>query len=370
MKKRNFGKTGEDVSVLGIGGFHLLEIEQKQVNSVLNRYLEAGGNYIETSSSYGDGASERKIARAVENRRDEYILATKTDFRRGDKALHDLDQSLINLETDHVDVWFMHAVQEETDADELLAPEGALKAAEKAREQGKIRFIATSGHGQPVGLLPLLREFPLDAIMVPINYYDRFNFPDVHEKLIPLAKEKGTAVIAMKAVGDGYLWRSADKAIRYALAQPVSHIVAGINSMEMLEQDLAVFEEQDPMSDEEIQKVYEIAPEYRNYVCRQCEKCSVTEDLPLKRIFELEGWYDRQMWDGDIANPENFSLRVRLGPWFAQQDLARERYREEGLCDQAETHSGEFPGKCRYRLNIPRKLKLAHAKLTRGHPEY
>ena len=128
----------------------------------------------------------------------------------------------------------MHAVQTPQAAAAILGPNGALEAAIKARQKGMIRYIGITGHGQPAGLLPALRQYDFDVLMTLINYYDHFNYPDIAAKLIPLCQQKGTALVAMKAFGDGLLWRSAQAALRYSLSQPVSHVVAGFNTLEML----------------------------------------------------------------------------------------------------------------------------------------
>ena len=364
MRMRTFGNTGEEVSILGVGGFHLLEIPQRTIDLVLNRYLDAGGNYIETSASYGDGESERSIARAVGGRRGDFLLATKVDERDKNGALRTLDRSLENLRTDYVDVWFIHAVQDLRDVEAILAPGGALEAAEEARKAGKIRFIGVSGHGQPVGLMNILERYRFDCLMVPTNYYDRFNFPDVEDRLFPLAAERGVAIIGMKALGDGYLWRSAGRAFRFAWSLPLSHVVAGINDLEMLEQDMAFAETFTPMSGEEMWELFATAPEYRNYVCRQCEMCPAEDGLPLKRLFELEGWYDRQMWDQVVLDPEDYSMRIRLGPWFSQRELARETYRKEGIVIDTDEDYSDLNWLCPFGIDIQKKLALIHEKMA------
>jgi predicted aldo/keto reductase-like oxidoreductase len=133
----------------------------------------------------------------------------------------------------------------------------------------------------------------------------------------------------------------------------------------MLEQDLAFAENFTPMSREEMWELYATAPEYRNYVCRQCEACPVEDGLPLKRIFELEGWYDRQMWDQVVLDPQDYSMRMRLGSWFGQQDLARSTYREEGIVVDAEADYSDLNWLCPFGIDIQKKLRVAHAKLSR-----
>lgn len=122
--KKTLGNTGEQVSILGIGGFHLLEIGLKTVEQILNRYLDAGGNYIESSQGYGDGVSEQRIGRLVSSRRKEFLLATKVDERDRQGALRILERSLRYLRTDHIDLWFMHAIQKQEDAERILGSGG------------------------------------------------------------------------------------------------------------------------------------------------------------------------------------------------------------------------------------------------------
>ncbi len=364
MEYRPLGSTGQKVSLLGLGGFHLLEISHADAEAIFNRYLDAGGNYVETASRYGEGASERKIGRIGSARRSEYILGTKVFDRSKAGALAHLEKSLQHLKTDYVDIWFMHAVQTPEQAQAILAPGGALEAAEEAKQKGMVRYIGITGHGQPAGLLPALEQYDFDALMTLVNYYDQYNYPDIENKLIPLAHKKGAAMIAMKAFGDGFLWCSVQTALQYTMNQPVSHVVAGFNTMEMLEDDLAIAEAYSGKSPDELAELYKDAPEFRGYVCRQCPECPADGGMNLKRIFELEGWYDRQMWDGKVSNPEDYSLRVRLGKWFGQQDMARSAYAQEGHRIDAGADYGHLNDKCPYIKDMDRKLKIAAAKLT------
>ncbi|MHB8131297.1 MAG: aldo/keto reductase [Mobilitalea sp.] len=365
MNKRSFGQTGLQTSILGFGGFHLLEIPVAEAEYLLNRYLDAGGNYIETAASYGNGESERKIGHCVSGRREEYILATKTGERTKTKCLESLNQSLINLRTDHVDLLIMHAVGTMEDLDQILAPEGALEGALQAKKEGKINHIGISMHGQPDVLIRALKEFPFDAVMTTINYYDHFNFPEIQAELVPLANSNNTAIILMKPVADGLLWRSSEQAFRYAFSQPVSIVVAGINNREMLESDLAYAETFTPMVQEEIDTLYENAPELGDYVCRQCNQClPCPEGIPITEIFKLEGYFDRQMADGIITNASDYALKERLRFWFGNKDMAMEHYAKLKIKADSCTKCGVCMPKCPYHIDIIRKLSLADYKLA------
>lgn len=364
MEKRKFGKTGLETSILGFGGFHLLEIPARDAEYLLNQYLDAGGNYIETAASYGNGGSELKIGKAVSGRRQEFILATKTGDRDEAGFLSSVDRSLKYLNTDYLDLIIMHAVGTKKELDTILGPGGAMEGYHKAHKEGKVGHVGISMHGQADVLISALQQYPFDAVMSTINYYDRFNFPEIEEVLIPLALEKEVAIILMKPIADGLLWKSAPQAFKYAMSQPVSVVVAGINNRDMLEMDLKFANEFTPITDEEKEELFKKAPELGNYVCRQCGKCiPCPEGIPIPEIFKYEGYYDRQMMNGIVNNPEEYALKDRLRFWFGNRDLAREGY--AGLKVKADkcTKCGECIPKCPYGIDIIKKLKMADYKL-------
>lgn len=365
MQKRDFGSTGLKTSLLGFGGFHLLEIPLSEANVLLNGYLDAGGNYIETAASYGDGESELKIGRSVARRRGEYMLVTKTGERGRQGCLDSLDRSLKNLATDHVDVLLMHGVGSMEELDAVLAPGGALEGAQQAIKDGKARFVGISMHGQPDVLVAALNAYDFAAVMTTVNYYDRFNFPEIEDTLLPLANAKKTAVILMKPVADGLLWRSAEQAFRYAFSRPVSVVVSGINSREMLAMDLKYAEEYKPMTDAELEALYRDAPELGNYVCRQCGRCMpCPEGVDIPAVFRLEGYFDRQMADGVVTNASDYALKDRLRFWFGNRDMARARYAKLQVKADACTGCGACSPKCPYGIDIARKLGIADYKLS------
>lgn len=365
MEKRTFGHTGLETSILGFGGFHLLEIPVEEADYLLNSYLDAGGNYIETAASYGNGESERKIGKCVSKRREEYILATKTGERTKEKCLASLNQSLNNLQTDYVDLFIMHAVGTMSDLNQILAQGGALEGALQAKQEGKIHNIGISMHGQPDVLIRALKEYPFDAVMTTINYFDHFNFPEIQSELLPLALKNNTAIILMKPVADGLLWKSAREAFHYSFSQPVSVVVAGINNREMLNADLAFAEKFTPMTPEAIELLYRDAPELGNYVCRQCNQClQCPEGIPISDIFQYEGYFDRQMADGIVTNASDYALKERLRFWFGNKEMAMERYSELDVKADSCTKCGICMPKCPYNIDIIRKLSISDYKLA------
>ena len=371
MQRRVLGKTGLELTIIGFGGYHLIEVPRKEVDHLLNAYLDAGGNYIETAAQYGDGLSEKKIGEAVSGRRDGFILATKTVKRTHMEALASLEESLKNLRTDHVDIFYMHEPQTVDEAEQILAPGGALEAVQEAKRAGKARFIGVSGHGKPVGLLHSIQNHDYDVLMTGFNYFDRFNFPTIEDKLLSLCLEKRTGVLGMKALADGYLARNTEMAIRYTLSLPITCLVLGINSREYLRRDLEIAAGFGPLSEEEKEKLYRTAPELGTYVCRLCGQCRDSDGFEPWQVFLLEGLYDRQMDNYQIPDPAQYALQERLKHWFDQTDLAREGYAGLKQKVNPERNYSGLNALCPYGIDVDRKLKIAHAKLsTEGYIDY
>jgi predicted aldo/keto reductase-like oxidoreductase len=260
----------------------------------------------------------------------------------------------------------MHAVGTRQDLDAILAPGGALEGAAQAIRDGKARFVGLSMHGQPDVLIQALHAYPFAAVMTGINYYDHFNFPETQDTLVPLAREKNAAMILMKPLADGLLWKSAPQALRYAFSQPVSVVVTGINDRQMLERDLRYAEEFVPMTAEETEALYHDAPELGTYVCRQCGLClPCPEGIDIPAVFKLEGYYDRQMGDGNVTDTAEYALKDRLRFWFGNREMAMDLYRDLPVKADRCTACGDCSPRCPYGLDIVRKLGIADYKLSK-----
>lgn len=361
LPTRPLGTTGLNVSVLGLGGFHQVEAEQDTIDHVVSRYLEAGGNYIETAKGYGAGASETKLGRALKGRRDGVILASKTGARDAEGAWRDINESLERLQTDRIDVHFYHGVGTEDDVKAIRAAGGAAEAFTKAREQGLIRYVGVSSHW-PMTYVEAVRRLAVDVALIWGNYLDFCNFPEIPHRVLPALRSAGCGVLFMKPLADGFLYRSPRLALRFALAQDADSLVAGFNSLDMLDTDLGVCCDPSPVTPEEIAATLRGAPELGTYVCRQCETCSASDDgEALKQIFELEGKLDRQMDDRRPVDAAQYALRERLKGWFGTAGRARAAYVKADEPGPALAAKGLRP--CRYDIDIPRKLRIAHAKL-------
>jgi len=364
VEHRPLGKTGLNVSILGFGGFHLLEIPVTEAEKLLNAYLDAGGNYVETAAGYGNGESERKIGRSIMHRRGDFVLVSKTDKRDAAGAAAQIDRTLRHLRTDHLDGILMHGIASIDELNQILAPGGAYEAADSARQAGKVGFIGISMHGWPGALIEALRRDRFAAVMSTINYYDRCNYPEIENILLPLAQEKGAGVILMKPVADGYLYRSAAQAFRYAFSRPVSVVVAGINNEKILKDDLAYAESYTKMTEEEEDELLRDAPELGSYVCRQCGKCACPQGVHIREVFACEGYFDRQMARGVVEDTAQYALMERLRFWFGQKELGQARYAKISGGITACNDCGKCLPQCPYHIDIPAKLRIADYKLA------
>lgn len=367
LPKRELGNTGEQVSILGLGGFHLLEVSDAEATVLINRYLDEGGNYVETAAEYGAGESERKIGLVMRERREECFLVTKCHIRDRKGAGKTIEESLRRLQTDHVDLLLLHHVLREEELEQIYSRGGAMEAFLAAKKSGKTRYLGITGHGRPDVLIKALEEKShLDAVMTGLNFYDRFNFPGKEQRLIPLARKKEVALIGMKAFADGLLWEYPVESLRYTLTLPIDVLACGFNTMAMLETDLEIVRKFKPMSEKEKQEIFTHNPVLSNSVCRLCDEClPCPEGINIPKVFLYEGWYDRQMRDRRIRSTPEFALRDRLRFWFDDRNLARQSYSQLDVKADACTACGDCSPRCPFGLDIIAKLDNAHYKLTR-----
>jgi len=355
------GRTGRRVSRLALGGFHQVEITTDIIERVVDRYTEYGGNYIETARGYGGGASEEKLGRVLQGRRDQYTLASKSGQRDGEGMKRELDASLQALQTDRIEYYFLHGVNSMEEMERLQADDGALPVLLRAKEQGVIEGIGLSSH-RPWLYLEAIRRLPLSLILIWDNYLEEQYLPIIHDEIYPLAREKGVGLTAMKPLADGFLYQSPRQAMRYALGSGADVMVCGMNSVEHVDQAVEAISA-GPANDEERAEILRSAPELGAYVCRQCGACPAS----LMHLFRLEGYFDRQMIDYLEHDPANYALRLRLAKWFALADHAQAEYAQAEWKDDDLVADAEKV-ECPYGIDVPRKVRLATAKLSGGDP--
>lgn len=268
MPKRSLGKTGHAVRIFSIGGQATLEHSGTEEESVtiINRALDLGVNYVDTAAVYGRGQSEKYIGSVMKSRRNEVFLATKTNNRTYDGSMRLLEQSLKNLQTDHLDLWQLHNVRTQEDLDKIFARDGAIKALEKAREQKAVRFLGITGHYDPFVLRKGIEQYPFDTILMALNAADKHNKSFI-ENLLPTVVEKRMGIIGMKIPARGRIFReggltSMEQAMRYVLTLPVSTIIVGISTVKELEENVRIAREFLPMGAEEMARAEELTKPY------------------------------------------------------------------------------------------------------------
>jgi len=260
MEERPYGRTGEKLPILSFGAMHIADIPEADALKLVSYALDKGLRYFDTAFWYGDGQSEERLGKVARLRRKEMWIATKTLERTRRGARKQLETSLRRLNTDHVDEWRMHYVWSYAELDKITAPGGALEAAVKAREEGLVRFISISNHGNPGVQVEALKWFPFDSMLFPVSVLDHFILSFVDE-LLPAAKAKGVAVAGMKILGLGRLSRIYERALRYAFGLPIDTAVVGMASLDDLRRDLKVAENYRPLDDEEQLALYrEVLP--------------------------------------------------------------------------------------------------------------
>jgi aryl-alcohol dehydrogenase-like predicted oxidoreductase len=357
LPKIALGATGMTASRFGLGGFHQVEISSEIVTQVVDAFFDVGGNYIETARSYGGGASEEKLGRALQGRRNQVILASKSGKRDGSGIRQELEASLKALRTDHIEFYFFHGVNTIEELDTITAPDGALPALLKAKEEGLITGLGFSSHRPPKLYLEGIKRLPLSVILIWDNYLEELYVPEIQNEVYPLARKRGVGITAMKPLADGFLYRSPENATRYALGSGSEVLICGTNAVEHVYQ-IANAVCKGAADDEERQAILRDAPELGAYVCRQCGGCSAD----LMALFRLEGYVDRQMIDYLEHDPADYALRRRLCGWFDLAGIAQERFASEfddpdALLAESKTID------CPYGIDVARKIRLTLAKL-------
>ena len=242
---RELGTTGERVSLLGIGGNDVARdsVPEQECLRIVRTAVDQGLNFLDTAASYGHGLAEERYGKALrDGYRDKVFLMTKSRLRNGKGAREELEKSLRRLQTDRVDLWQVHAVESPEDIDQVYAEDGVLPVAISAQEQGLVRYIGFTGHDYPdVHAECIERGHAWATVQMPLNPFDP-HYLSFERRVLPLARDKGIGIIAMKTLGHGNLLKSgivtAEECLRYAMSLPTSTVVSGIDSLDLLERNL------------------------------------------------------------------------------------------------------------------------------------
>lgn len=337
MERRRLGRTGLEVGVIGFGGLIAAGRPQSKVDALVGEAVDEGVNYFDTAHSYGD--SQEKLGVSLRGKREQVVLGAKLIHRDFEAAAEEIDASLHRLQTDHIDIYHLHAVDTPEMWEQASGENGALAALERARDAGKIRFLGVTGH-MPGVQAQALKSDRLDAVMATTNYVDRFIY-GAESILHPLARTMDVGVFVLKPTAHNTI-ADRELAYRYVMTQNVDCVIPPRDREEFL---LAVQTAHRfvPLSEDELQCLYVTAPELQAR-CRQCGAClPCPEGIDVPTVLRFAGWHERFGQTRDIASQAYGVLKIRA-----------EQCTQCGVCEE----------RCPYRLQVEEQLRCAHRDLV------
>lgn len=342
MEKRRLGRTGLDVTCLGLGGMGILngrEASPTEGTELVQEAILQGITLIETGRGYFD--SEKIIGAAMPAMRDKVVLASKTYMRSAQRAQKELEESLERLRTKKIDIYQIHYVQYPQELEQVMAKGGALEALKDARSQGLIDFIGVTSHNPEV-LIEALKTDQFDTVQLPLSVVEREFF----DRVYPVARDRDIGIMIMKSLCGGNI-KSITQALRYVLSHEVASVLIGCQSIEELKEDIEVAEHFRPLSDQERTQLFEEARNLPDKFCRRCRYCErrCPAAIPVSDIFRIE---DYLILSATYARDEYRKLKKNVTDC-----------KECGQCEKA----------CPYGLPVRDYLKRAHKRLTRGKVE-
>ena len=261
IPRRTLGHTGEKVSQIGLGGYHIgMQSDENESIRIVRAALDNGINFLDNCWDYNDGQSEIRMGKALLNGyRQKAFLMTKIDGRSGKAAAQQLDESLRRLQTDHIDLLQFHEIIRMEDPERVFAPGAALEAVLKAKQAGKVRYIGFTGHKSPeihrkMLLTAARHNFLFDTVQMPLNVMDA-HFDSFEKIVLPMLVEKNIGVLGMKPMGSGVILKSNAvtpvECLTYALNLPTSVVITGCDSMDVLQQALRTARNFHPLNREQ-----------------------------------------------------------------------------------------------------------------------
>jgi predicted aldo/keto reductase-like oxidoreductase len=295
MRYRQLGRTGVEVSIVGLGGHHIgRQKEEKESIEIIRTAIDAGINFMDNCWDYHDGGSEVRMGKALrDGYRKKVFLMTKIDGRTKKAAAEQLDQSLQRLQTDVIDLLQFHEIIRLEDPDRNFAENGAIHAVLAARKAGKVRFIGFTGHKDPLVHLRMLEvaakhAFRFDAVQMPLNVMDA-HFRSFEKQVLPVLVKEGIGVLGMKSMGDGLILKSKTatpvECLHYAMTLPTSTVITGIDSLKILQQDLEAVKTFRPLTEKQVAEL----------LARTAKPASAGE---------FEGFKTTNGFDGTAKNPQ------------------------------------------------------------------
>ena len=295
MPYRTLGRTGEKVSLIGLGGYHLgNQSDPEESIRIIRTGIDEGINFLDNCWDYNGGESEIRMGKALgDGYRQKAFLMTKIDGRNKTAAATQLNESLRRLQTDRIDLLQFHEVIRDSDPDRIFAEGGGMEAAVEARKAGKIRFIGFTGHKSPDIHLKMLATaskhgFTFDAVQMPLNVMDS-HFNSFEKRVLPVLTKDGVGVLGMKPMGDKVILGSktvtAVECLQYAMSLPTSVVITGCDSLPILQQALRAAHNFQPMGASQVAALLE-----------------KTAKAAEGGQFEL--YKTSHQFDGTVANPQ------------------------------------------------------------------
>jgi uncharacterized protein len=291
---RRLGRSGERVSVIGLGGWHLgIQSDEQESVRIIRTALDSGINFLDNCWDYNNGDSEIRMGKALrDGYRQKAFLMTKIDGQTRKAASAQLDESLRRLQTDHIDLLQFHEVIRMTDPERIFASSGSMEAVLEAKKAGKVRYIGFTGHKNPNMHLKMLetaaaRQFHFDAVQMPLNAMDA-HYESFEKKVLPVLVKNEIGVLGMKPMGAGLLLKSntvsAVECLRYAMSLPTSVVITGCESLANLQQALDVARNFKPLTTAE-------------------SAALLAKTEHAAREGQFEGYKTTNNFDGTVHNP-------------------------------------------------------------------
>ena len=332
MEYRVLGKTGLNISRVGLGGIPIQRIDAEGTKQLVHQLMDAGVNYIDTARGYT--VSEQYLGYALEGIRDKFVLATKSMSRTKEAMAKDIDISLGNLKTDYIDLYQVHNPNM-AQLEQVVGEGGALEALLEAKAQGKIGHIGLTAHSVEVFEKALELDW-VETIMFPYNIVETQG-----EALIKKCAEKNIGFVDMKPLAGGAI-EDASLAMRFLVSNPdVTVVIPGMADAKEIEQNLAAGENTAPLTAEEQKKVEEVRQTLGTQFCRRCNYCApCTVGINIPSVFLFQGYLDR----------------------YGLADWAKDRYGAMAVKASACVECGACEPRCPYGLPIRQMLKEAAVK--------
>jgi predicted aldo/keto reductase-like oxidoreductase len=263
VARRTLGRTGEKISMVGIGGYHLgaPSVEEQEAIRIVRTALDNGVNFLDNCWDYNNGVSEERMGKALrDGYRQKAFVMTKIDGRTKAAATQQLEESLRRLQTDHIDLLQFHEVIRENDPERIFASGGGMEAVVAAKKEGKVRYIGFTGHKSPEIHNKMLEtafahKFTFDAVQMPLNVMDA-HYDSFEKKTLPILVKHGIGVLGMKPMGDKIILHSKTatpiECLHYAMNLPTSVVITGCDSMKILQQALDAARTFKPLSKDEV----------------------------------------------------------------------------------------------------------------------